>query len=525
MRRYLVPAVATSGAVGLALLVFGSGTVLQAPVATAFAPPEPERIAARYPVNQAYSAWRGVGVEGCPRLEDVSDLAAGDVDGDDVLEIVFGSLEIQDSYGLHVMRRKVQDGSWGCPEALSVSQPVTRVAIVSLEPGSPAVVAATRCEGLPCLLKIEATPGSVPSVLYQLPAAAERTQATDFRVADLDQDGVLDIAIVFANLKNPSEALAPVILKGRLERDAQTSRDTWRGSDGVLETKISHSFAVEIGVFSSDGRAAVLFGGVGEGCQHSVRERQPVGILALRKGASWQTTELETEASGESDEPRWIIDFALGTTGAEIGLATAHSHCPGGDATKPFGCTPDSRPELKVTSLEAHVTPPRLLAPERGEWKALAYLGPSRWALGFVETERYLVGGKTKFRAARGGVLLVDENGTEPTSRIPGPPFAVQDITAISLRPRGEQEPMRVAAREGTQITAYPLTFAPSLSCDGKPTHADTMTWVPESRLVTIPKLPSPCPNAELTYLADKRPALVALDRTVDGVFISESVN
>ncbi len=521
MRCYLVPLVAAWVRVGIAALLSSGCRTVASPLADNPPPPsEPKKIADRYPASKTYSAWRPVSPPGCPELDDVSDLAVGDVDGDDVLEIVFGSLRLTDSKGLHVMRRKTQDSSWECPEPLNVSQPVTRVAIVSLEPGSlPAVIAASTCAGLPCALKVEATPGAEPSVLFQHEDAPAGSVATDFRVADLDRDGVLDIGITFANLPHPSDALAPVILSGRLENNK------WTSTARVLNTKISHSLAMEVGPFAADGNLGVLFGGIGEGCNHNAKERQPVGVLALRDGTSWQTHEVETQATGESVEPRWVVDLALGTTGTEVGIAATQSHCSGkDDPARPYLCSADARPELR-TALGAETNAPRLLAPESGEWMALAYLGPGRWAVGFLETEFYLSGGASKPRSGRGSVLLVEEKGAEPTTRIPGRELKIQDVLTLSLRPREEQEQVRTAAREGTQITAYPLTFAPSLLCDGKPAKVDTMTWVPESRLVTIPKFPSPCPNAELTYLADKHPVLLALDRSSAGVFISEPVS
>jgi hypothetical protein len=451
----------------------------------------------------------------CEQLEDVSDLAVGDLDGDDKPEIVFGSLKIAKSPALYILRRDAQ-GAWGCPEPFEVSKPVTRVAIVSLERGLPVIVAASTCDGSPCLLKVEAKAGSKPTELFRNDGAPG-AEANDFRIADLDQNGALDIAITFTDLAKPSEAIAPVILMGKLG-----DKKGWTSNAHVLDTKISHSFALEVGPFAADGGLGVLFGGIAEGCSHGAKERQPVGVLALRDGASWKTHELETQATGKSDGPRWVIDLALGAKGAEVGAAAVH-HCTGQKtAGKPFACSPDSRSELKAVSASDEAAAPRLLAAQSGEWKALAYLDPGHWALGFIETVGYLSGTHTKFTTDRGSVLLVDEAGAEPTTKIGGAALQIQDVATLSLRPRKEHDRIRVPAREGTQVMAYPLQFEPELSCGGKPTKVQSLTWVPESRLVTIPKLPSPCRNAELAYLADKHPAIVALDREENGVFISE---
>lgn len=521
MPRYLVPLLATSTAVGAAAAIAAVADVLGESDARLV----PENIGAHYPPSQGYSAWRAVGLDGCEKREDVSDLAVGDLDGDGVLEVVFGSLKIQRTKGVHLMRRNPADNSWTCPVSLDVSQPVTRVAIAALQPGPPAILAASLCEGDPCLLKVKPQPGTAPELLYRREGVSG-SHATDFRVADLNEDGVLDIALTFANLPNPSKPLAPVILTGRMERDDSSESNVWKYTAEVLADKITYGFALEVGVFSEDRRPGVLFGGISEECTHRAQERQPVGVLAVHRNGEWEMAELETNASGRSDEPRWVIDLAIGTTGTEVGLASAHSHCPGGDdETKPYGCTPDSRSELKLPSLAGTAVEALPLTSEHGEWRSLAYLGPSRWALGFVETERYTSGGSPKFRPTVGSALLVNDTGAEPTSQIPGGPIEFQDVAPLTLRAPSQLEQVRVPARQGTQVTAYPLHFAPSLSCDGAPFHGDALTWVPESRLVTIGKLPSPCSKPELTYFADKHPALVALDRAQDAVFISEPVN
>ena len=474
------------------------------------------QIADQYPTNQSYSPWRSISLEGCPKLEDVSDLAVGDLDGDDVPEIVFSSLKIERTQGLYVLRRKASDGTWGCPEPLRVSQPITRVAIADLEQDSvPDVVAASSCDGHPCLLKVEANPDAEPSTLFEQAGASTGAQATDLRIADVNQDGVLDIAVSVALLKDPDKAFAPLILTGRL------AGGSWHPSVVALAQKLTHSFAVEVGTFSGDGGLGLLFGGTRERSDASAKQRQPVGMLTIPDPISWQTYDIETQASGKSEKARWVIDFALGTTTAEVGLAAAHSHCTGSNE-HPYACTPDAAPELQDIAPATRPTTARRLAKENGEWKSLVYLGPNRWAVGFEETKAYSKYGSCKLQRAPGGVLVVDKSGSQSTSQIPGRAISVQDLAVVSLRPRAQQDELRVPARQGAQAAAYPLHFAPTLRCSGNPTKAPKLTWVPDSRLVTLPELPSPCPNAELSYLADKRPVLVALDRKGDGVFVSE---
>lgn len=474
------------------------------------------QIAEQYPTSQAYSPWRSANPEGCPKLEDVSDLAVGDVDGDDVPEIVFSSLKIERTKGLYVMRRKANDASWGCPEPLRVSQPVTRVAIADLERDSVLdVVAASSCGGHPCLLKIDAKSDAEPSTLFEQGGASTGATATDFRIADLNRDGVLDIAVSVALLQNPDQAFAPLVLTGRLEGGS------WRPTATALAQKLTHGFAVEIGTFAGDGGLGLLFGGTRERSDASAQQRQPVGMLTIPDTISWQMHAVETQASGKSEAARWVIDFALGTASDEVGLTSAHSHCTGSNQ-HPYACTPDAASELQHISVTTRPTTPRRLAKEDGEWKSLVYLGPNRWAVGFEETKAYSKFGSCKLQRAPGGVLLVNEPGSQPTSQIPGRAISVQDLAVVSLRPRSQQDELRVPARKGAYTAAYPLHFAPTLRCGGSPTKVPGLTWVPESRLVTIPELPSPCPNAELSYLADKRPVLVALDRKGDGVFVSE---
>ena len=474
------------------------------------------QIAEQYPATQTYSPWRSASPEGCPKLEDVSDLAVGDVDGDEVPEIVFSSLKIEHTKGLYVMRRKADDATWGCPEPLRVSQPVTRVAIADLERDNvPDVVAASSCGGHPCLLKIEAKSDAEPSTLFEQAGASTGANATDFRIADLNQDGVLDIAVSVALLQNPDRPFAPLVLTGRLEGGS------WRPTVMALAQKLTHGFAVEIGTFAGDGGLGLLFGGTRERSDASAQQRQPVGMLTIPDTISWQTYAVETQASGKSEAPRWVIDFALGTASAEVGLTSAHSHCTGSNE-HPYACTPDAASELQDITVTTRPTTARRLAKENGEWKSLVYLGPNRWAVGFEETKAYSKFGSCKLQRAPGGVLLVDKPGSQPTSQIPGRAISVQDLAVVSLRSRAQQDELRVPARKGAQTAAYPLNFAPTLRCGGNPTKVPGLTWVPESRLVTIPELPSPCPNAELSYPADKRPVLVALDRKGDGVFVSE---
>lgn len=474
------------------------------------------QIAEQYPPNHSYSAWRSIGLEGCPKLEDVSDLAVGDIDGDDVPEIVFSSLKIERTKGLYVMRRKASDKTWSCPEPLRVSQPITRVAIADLEQDSVAdVVAASSCGGRPCLLKVEARPDAEPRTLFEQAGASTGAEATDFRIADVNQDGVLDIALSVALLKDPDKAFAPVVLTGRLEGGS------WHPSVVALAQKLTHSFAVEIGTFTGDGGLGLLFGGARERSDASAKQRQPIGMLTIPDTISWQTYDIETQASGKSEKARWVIDFALGTASAEVGLASAHSHCTGSNQ-HPYACTPDAASELHDIAPATRPTTARRLAKENGEWKSLVYLAPNRWAVGFEETKAYSKYGSCKLLRAPGGVLVVDDSGVQPTSQIPGRAISVQDLAVATLRPRSQQEELRVPARRGAQTAAYPLHFAPTLRCGGNPTKAPKLTWVPDSRLVTLPELPSPCPNAELSYLADKRPVLVALDRKGDGVFVSE---
>jgi len=474
------------------------------------------QISEQYPTSQAYSAWRSAGIDSCPKLEDVSDLAVGDLDGDDVPEIVFSSLKIEHSQGLHVMRRTGADGSWGCPEPLKVSQPITRVAIADLERDSvPDVLGASSCNGHPCLLKVEARSEAEPSTLFEQAGAPTGAEATDFRIADLNQDGVLDIAVSVASLKDPDKAFAPIIMTGRVDGGS------WHPSIVALAQKLTHSFAVEVGPFTGDGGLGLLFGGTRERSDASAKQRQPVGMLTIPDTISWQTYDIETQASGESEKARWVIDFALGTASAEVGLASAHSHCTGSNQ-HPYACTPDAAPELHDIAATAPPTIARRLAKENGEWKSLVYLGPNRWAVGFEETLAYSKYGSCKLQRAPGGVLVVDKTGSQSTAQIPGRAISVQDLAVVSLRPRAQQDELRVPARQGTQTAAYPLHFAPTLRCGGNPTKAPKLTWVPDSRLVTIPELPSPCPSAELSFLADKRPVLVALDRKGDGVFVSE---
>lgn len=519
MRRGLLPIALASVTVYLTPLWGGCGlsTVARAddPTASGLVP---QKIGEHYPESKAYSAWRALSLDSCQKPEDVSDLAVGDLDGDALLEVVFSSFIIQKSKTVYVVKRNARDGKWGCPEALNVSQPVTRVAIVSLEPDQPpAIIAASSCDDRPCLLKLQAKPSSASTLLYKYDEAPKGSVATDFRVADLDEDGVLDIALSAADLKTPTKAIAPVILTGRLKDN------TWGWTRSLLEKKISYGLAIEVGIFSAEGHPGLLFGGIWDGCKHDTRERQPVGVLALHAGSSWQTSELETKATGESDQPRWVVDLALGTRGTEVGLAAAQSHCPGSANQKqPYGCTADSRPELKAMSSSPTPSEPVTFAKQSGEWRALNYFAPKHWALGFVETEAYQSDGATLFRSMLGGVLLVEEGATTQTSRVPGAAIQTQDIVALSLRPHEELEQLRVTAKAGTLLTAYPLQFAPELLCNGKPTPVDGLTWVPESRLVGIAKLPSPCAKPELAYLADRRPALVALDRADEKVLISE---
>ena len=355
------------------------------------------QIAEQYPPAQSYSAWRSASPEDCPQLEDVSDLAVGDLDGDEVPEIVFSSLKIEHTQGLYVMRRQANDATWGCPEPLKVSQPVTRVAIADLEADSvPDIVAASSCSGHPCLLKIAPKADAEPSILFEQAGAATGANATDFRIADVNQDGVLDIAVSVALLQDPNKPFAPLVLTGRLEGGS------WRASAMALAQKLTHGFAVEVGTFAGDGGLGLLFGGARERSDASAKQRQPVGMLTIPDTISWQTYDIETQASGKSENARWVIDFALGTTNAEIGLTSAHSHCTGSNE-HPYACTPDAAPELQDIAATTRPTTARRLAKENGEWKSLVYLGPNRWAVGFEETKALFKFGSCKPQRAPGG--------------------------------------------------------------------------------------------------------------------------